>query len=37
MKWNGIIRTLTVSYLKIGIFVSLKIQNEYSTLKNLDK
>jgi hypothetical protein len=25
MKWNGIIRTLTVSYLKIAIYVSLKI------------
>ena len=36
MKWNGIIRTLTVSYLKIGIFISLKIQNEYKILKQLD-
>jgi hypothetical protein len=33
MKWNGTIRSLTVSYLKIAIFVSLKIQNEFSSLK----
>lgn len=32
LKWNGVIRTLTVSYLKIGIFVSLKIKNEYPNL-----
>jgi len=33
MKWNGTIGSLTISYLKIAIFVSLKIQNEFSNLK----
>ena len=37
MKWNGTIRSLTVSYLKIAIFISLKIQNEFPSLKKSNK
>jgi hypothetical protein len=37
MKWNGTIRSITVSYLKLAIYASLKIQNEKNTLNNISK
>ena len=37
MKWNGTIRSITISYLKLAIYASLKIQNEKTTLNNMNK
>ena len=34
LKWNGVLRGITVSYLKLSLGLSIQIQSERNDLKN---
>jgi len=36
MKWNGILRGITLSYLKLSVGLSIQFQSERNNILNID-
>lgn len=36
MKWNGVLRAITISYLKLSVGLSIQIQSERDNIKNIN-